>query len=82
MAYRKSRRSSGYRRSSSRGKSRSYGGTRSRRSSYGRRTSRARGSRGQQMVRIVLEHPPSNPMLTVPVGMRQFTPPAPGKAPF
>jgi len=78
MAYRKysrtsrsSSRSGGYRRSSSRarGKRSGYASGRS------RTVGRFKGGPVQHTVRIVLEHPASNPMATVPmpVGMKDDT---------
>lgn len=76
MAYRRRGRSGGSRRSRStsrRASGRRGFSSRSRRSGS--------GSRGvQHTVRIVMEHPASNPMLTVPVGQTVAAPP--GKARF
>lgn len=66
-----------YRRNSGRSRrsSRSNGGRRS----YSRQRAGRRAGRGgrraapQQTVRIVLENPASNPMMTVPVGMKVDT---------
>lgn len=74
MAYRK--KSFGARRSSgSRGMRRTAG----RRSAGGGRSAGRTG--GQHTLRIVLEHPASNPMMTAPVGMKVDTA-APARAKF
>lgn len=72
MAYRKkSRTAYGAKRSG--GYSRSRGRSRSKRGSYSsgrsRTVGRAKGGSVQHTVRIVLEHPASNPMSTVPMAL-------------
>lgn len=85
MAYRKSSYRSRTHRSASRAsrsRGRFGGGRRASRGGVRRGNSRvARGS--AHTLRIVMEHPASNPMMTVPVGMQQATAsPRGGKSAF